>query len=87
MKSPEIVEEGNSVRVTIPHAPLATPQEAIMEFVEKQGAITNRQAREITGIKSENAMKSEFYKLRDAGLLEINPDLKWNKAEWRKPQK
>lgn len=87
MKSPEIAEEGNSVRVTIPHAPLATPQEAIMKFVDRQGSITNRQAREITGIKSENAMKSEFYRLRDAGLLEMNPDLKGNKAEWRKPAK
>ncbi|WP_426805135.1 ATP-binding protein [Stenotrophomonas sp. SrG] len=84
LRSPQILEEGNSVRVILPHAALATPQEAIMEFVEKNGAINNRQARDITGIKSENAMKAEFYKLRDAGILEMNPDLKGNKAEWRK---
>jgi ATP-dependent DNA helicase RecG len=54
-----------------------------MEFVGKNGAINNRQARDITGIKSENAVKAEFYKLRDAGILEMNPDLKGNKAEWR----
>ena len=84
LKSPEIVEEGNSVKVILPHAALATPQEAIMEFVEKNGSINNRQARDITGIKSENAVKAEFYKLRDAGQLEMNPDLRGNKAEWRK---
>lgn len=83
LRSPEIVDEGNYVRVLIPHAPLATPQEAIMEFIGKQGIITNRQARDITGIKSENAVKSEFYKLKEAGLIEMIPELKGNKAAWR----
>ena len=62
LRSPEIQDEGNYVRVLIPHTPLATPQESIMEFLSKHGVITNRQARDITGIKSENAVKSEFYK-------------------------
>lgn len=83
LRNPDIVDEGNYVRVVIPHAPLATPQEAIMEFLSKQGTITNRQARDITGIKSENAVKSEFYKLKDAGLIEMIPELKGNKAAWR----
>ncbi len=83
LRSPEIADEGNYVRVVIPHAPLATAQEAILEFVTKQGTITNRQARDITGIRSENAVKSEFYKLKDAGLIEMIPELKGNKAAWR----
>jgi|SRR5579859_1481181 len=60
-----------------------THADAIMEFVRKQGAITNRQARDITGIKSENAVKREFIKLKDAGMLEMDPELKGNKATWR----
>ena len=87
LRSPEIVDEGNYVRVIIPHAPLATPQEAIMEFLKKQGTITNRQARDITGIKSENAVKSEFYRLKEAGLIEMIPELKGSKAAWRLAQK
>lgn len=83
LRQPEINDEGNYVRVVIPHAPLATPQESIMEFIGKHGTITNRQARDITGIKSENAVKSEFYKLRDAGLIEMIPELKGNRAAWR----
>ena len=83
MRSPEIFEEGNYVRVVIPHASLATPQEAIMEFLSKNDTITNKQARDITGIKSENAVKSEFYKLRDAGKIEMIPELRGNKAAWR----
>jgi len=83
MRNPEILEEDNYVRVVIPHASLATPQEAIMEFLSKNPTITNKQARDITGIKSENAVKSEFYKLRDAGTIEMIPELKGNKAAWR----
>jgi len=83
LRAPEIIAEGNYLRVVIPHAPLATPQEAILEFLTKHGTITNKQARDITGIKSENAMKSEFYKLRDAGTIEMIPELKGNKAAWR----
>jgi ATP-dependent DNA helicase RecG len=83
LRNPDILDEGNYVRVLIPHAPLATPQEAIIEFLTKQGTITNRQARDITGIKSENAVKSEFYKLKEAGVIEMIPELKGNKAAWR----
>lgn len=85
LKAPEIFEDGNYVVVRLPHAPLATPGEAILKFLETHNTITNRQAREITGIKSENLVKIEFYKLRDAGLLEQIPELKGPKSAWRKP--
>lgn len=85
LRSPVIFEEGNYVIVRLPHTPLATPGEAIMNFLETHDRITNRQAREITGIKSENLVKIEFYKLRDVGLLEPIPELKGPRSAWRKP--
>jgi ATP-dependent DNA helicase RecG len=42
-----------------------------------------RQARDVTGIRSENLVKIEFYKLRDDGLLEMIPELKAPKSAWR----
>jgi ATP-dependent DNA helicase RecG len=83
LKEPEIIEDGNYVRVVIPHIPLAAPTEAILEFLRNNRTITNRQAREITGIRSENLVKIEFYKLRDEGLLEMVPGLKGPAAAWR----
>jgi len=83
LREPEIVEEGNYVKVTIPHIPLAAPTEAILEFLKNNSTITNRQAREITGIRSENLVKIEFYKLRDEHLLEMVPGLKGPAAAWR----
>ena len=70
LRPPIISEIGNYVKVTIPHTPLASPQESVVKYLEKYGTIKNRQAREVTGIKSENMMKKVFYNLRDNGLIE-----------------
>lgn len=86
LKDPEILEDGNYTVVRLPHTPLATPGDAIMQFLETHDRITNRQARDITGIRSENLVKREFYKLREAGLLEPIPELKGPKSAWRKPE-
>lgn len=83
LRSPEIFEEGNYVKVVLPHTALASPSEAILDFLKNAGRITNKQARDVTGIKSENLVKIEFYKLRDAGLLERVPDLHGPKAAWQ----
>lgn len=83
LKSPEIYEEGGCVKVVLKHVSLATPTEAILDFLENNKAITNQQAREITGIKSENSVKREFYKLRDEGLLERVPGLGGSRSAWR----
>ena len=87
LKEPIIVEEKNYVRVTLPHTPLAAPTEAILQFLESNHQITNRQARDITGIRSENLVKIEFYKLRDEGLLEMIPELRGPKSAWRLTEK
>lgn len=84
LKEPQIIEDNNYVKVILPHSPLAAPSEAILEFLENHETITNRQARELTGIKSENLVKVEFYKLRDEGLIERVPGLSGPKSAWRK---
>lgn len=69
LKEPTIKVDGNNVKAVIAHSPIATPEEAIMEFLNNNPQIKNKQAREITGIKSENNMKRFFYKLRDDGQI------------------
>lgn len=70
LERPVIVEKSNTVCVIIPHTPLASPQERVMDYLEHNATIKNRQGREITGIKSENSMKRVFYELRDKGMIE-----------------
>ena len=50
---------------------------------KNHNSINNSQARDITGIKSENLVKVEFYKLRDEGLIEKIPELKGPASAWR----
>lgn len=84
LKPPIIEIQNNYVKVTIGHTPLASPEEAVIEFLQSSDRITNREAREITGIKSENQMKEVLYRLRDRNIIYLDPDLKGNKAAWIK---
>jgi ATP-dependent DNA helicase RecG len=84
LKPPLIQENENSVLVLIRHEPLASPEEAVMEYLETNEEIVNRVGREITGITSENSMKNVFYRLRDRGLIEPVPGRIGFASAWRK---
>jgi ATP-dependent DNA helicase RecG len=88
LKEPLIKVDGNYVKVIISHTPLATPEESIMEYLTVHETIKNRQARQITNIKSENSMKKVFYKLRDKDLIEPVMSKNGNKiVAWKKSEK
>jgi ATP-dependent DNA helicase RecG len=87
LKPPIIDERENSVVVQIKHEPLASPEEAVMEYLNSHPEIVNRVGREITGITSENSMKNVFYRLRDRGLIEPVPGRIGFSSAWRKTQK
>lgn len=74
LKKPVIKELENAVLVTISHEPLASPEKIIMEYLETYDEIHNSTARELTGVRTPDSMKSVFYKLQEKGLIEINPD-------------
>ena len=68
----------------IRHERLASPEDMVREYLENHEEITNSIGRTLTGIKSENAMKRVFWKLRDQGLIEMIPGRKGKKSAWRK---
>lgn len=84
LKDPDFLEKENSFLVEINHQKLATPETLIMEYLENNAAITNRVARMLTGIRSENSMKNVFYRLRDRGMIEPVPGLTGFASAWRK---
>jgi ATP-dependent DNA helicase RecG len=69
LKEPVIVESDNAVIVHIKHERLASADSIVMEYLENNAMITNRIARDLTGIKSENSMKTVFLRLRDAKII------------------
>lgn len=84
LKPPIIQETETSVIVHIKHDPLASPEEAVMEYLGGHIEIVNRIGREITGIASENSMKNVFYRLRDRNLIEPVPGKTGFSSAWRK---
>ena len=84
LKPPVIEQSGSSVLVTIKHDSLASPEESVMDYLHNHDTITNRIARQLTGISSENSMKEVFYRLAKSRLIERVPDRKGASAAWRK---
>jgi ATP-dependent DNA helicase RecG len=85
LRDPIIRENGASVTVEIRHERLASPEEAILAYLDQNPEINNAIARQITGITSENKVKDVFYRLRDAGKLERVPGRKGSASAWRRP--
>jgi ATP-dependent DNA helicase RecG len=73
LKSPVIAQAGGNVKVVLRHEPLATPEELILEFLQTHEQITNKQAREICFIGSENKMKRIFQRMIASNLIELVP--------------
>jgi ATP-dependent DNA helicase RecG len=84
LRNPEIIELDSSVLVRINHTPLASPEEAVMEYLTEHAEITNRIGRDLTGIASENSMKTIFIRLASRCLIERVPGKEGPKAAWRK---
>jgi ATP-dependent DNA helicase RecG len=76
LKRPEIIELDHGVLVVIKHEALASPEKIIMEFLSKNEEIHNSTARELTGVRSADIIKTHFYRLREKGLIEMNPNPK-----------
>ncbi|MDH5443961.1 MAG: putative DNA binding domain-containing protein [Gammaproteobacteria bacterium] len=73
LKPPVIEQEGGYVKVVLKHEALATPEEAILEYLTENNEIANRHAREICFIDSENKMKRILQVMVQNGLLEPVP--------------
>lgn len=87
LRPPVIHETENSVMVEIRHDRLASPEESVMDYLVNHSEITNRIARELTGIVSENTIKEVFLRLAKRDLLEPVPGRKGSASAWQKKQK
>jgi ATP-dependent DNA helicase RecG len=83
LKPPLISQAGGSVKVILRHEPLATPEELILEYLQKNEQITNRIAREICFIGSENRMKIILQRLVRNDLIELVPGTTRYSAAYR----
>ncbi len=73
LKPPIIEQTGTAVRVVLRHEALATPEEVILEYLHGNPSITNRIARDLCFIGSENKMKGILQRLVRNKLIELVP--------------
>lgn len=87
LKEPVIVERDNNVLVTIKHESLASPEEAIMEYLETNETINNSKARAITHIRADYQVKNIFVRMVKRGMIEQVPNTRTSNTAYRKPIK
>lgn len=87
LKPPLVLETDHSVIVQIKHEKLASAEDIVMDHLATNPMITNREARELTGIHSENTMKNVFIRLRDRGVIEQVPGRAGFASAWQKTRK
>jgi ATP-dependent DNA helicase RecG len=84
LQPPKIEELEASVIVYIKHELLASIESVIMSYLDKNPEITNKIAKQETGVNSAETIKSVFDKLRNRGLIELIPGRSKVKAGWCK---
>lgn len=85
LKEPSISELENAVLVVIKHEPLASPEEAIMDYLESNGSIRNKKARELTHVRADYQMKEIFGRMVKKGFIEQVPGTRTSNTAYRKP--
>lgn len=85
LKEPIIIEKDNSVLVTIKHEPLASPEEAIMDYLETHTTINNAQGRMVTHVRADYQVKSIFGRMVKKGMIEQVPGTRTRNTAYRKP--
>lgn len=84
LREPQIRAKENSVLVIIRHEPLASPEEAIMDYLDKNPTIKNKKAREITHITADYRIKSIFGRMVEAEMIEQVPNTRTSSTAYRK---
>jgi len=87
LKDPVISQTGGYVTVELRHESLASPEEAILEYLRTHDDIANRQARDLCYIGSENKMKTILQRMVKNKLIELVPGRSRYNAAYRLPDK
>jgi ATP-dependent DNA helicase RecG len=87
LKEPKVEERDSDVLVTIRHEPLASPEQAIMQYLDTHSTIRNKQAREITHIRDSDQMKRILSSMAKSGEIEGVPGKQFGGMQYQKKTK
>lgn len=84
LKKPLIEQRPESVLVTIRHERLASPEDAIMDYLNTHESISNCQARELCVIREDWRIRSIFGRMVEAGMIEKVPGSTTSNTAYRR---
>lgn len=84
LKEPTIAERGNAVLVSIKHETLASPEEAIMAYLDKHPTIKNKEARKVAHVRADYQIKNIFGRMVEKGMIEQVPGTRTSSTAYRK---
>lgn len=84
LEPPYFAEIENSFVATIKHEKLATAELAIMDYLEDNNTINNKQARKITFITEDWKIKSIFSKMEGKKMIKQVPGTRTSNTKYRK---
>ncbi len=87
LKEPKIEERDSDVLVTIRHEALASPEQAIMKYLETHDTIRNKEARALTHIKDSDQMKRILSGMAKKGEIEGVPGARFGGMQYQKKAK
>jgi ATP-dependent DNA helicase RecG len=85
LKAPVAAERENSVLVSIRHERLASPEEAIMDYLLTHETINNKEARSVTYVRADYQVKNIFGRMVKGGVIEQVPGTRTASTAYRKP--
>ena len=83
LRQPEIRQGEQSVTVYIRHTRLESPEDTVMKYLRDNPQIDNSKARELTGVRSGDAMKQVFARLKARNLIERVPNTRGRNSAWQ----
>jgi ATP-dependent DNA helicase RecG len=83
LRQPEIRQGEQSVTVYIRHTRLESPEDTVMNYLRDNPQIDNSKARELTGVRSGDAMKQVFARLKARNLIERVPNTRGRNSAWQ----
>jgi ATP-dependent DNA helicase RecG len=86
LQNPIIEERDSDVLVTILHEPLASKEEAILNYLNENFIITNMKARALTFVRDADQMKRILQKMVENGLIEPVPGTRSGGFKYQKKQ-
>jgi ATP-dependent DNA helicase RecG len=86
LKEPLLLQKENDVWAVIRHEALASPEEAIMDYLSRSDTINNSQARQVTHIKRDHQVKAVFGRMVEADMIEQVPGTRTSNTRYRRKQ-